>query len=169
MLVPLPPTPHPPAPHPHPYPHPPTPPPPLMLSYWLYASIFRTTRVCLLCDICVLIIHEVATVYAWSITPRVPVHERGNTTYSVFICFHMQSYDYHQLCHCFNISCTVAKILGQAKWWLWRKFIQITRESKYFPFNILIDTVTIDTIYRSNLKNRFSIYIAYRHAALERV
>ena len=34
--------------------------------------------------------------------------------------------------------------------------------SKYFPFDILINTLTFDTIYLLNLKNQFSIYTGTR-------
>ena len=66
----------------------------------------------------------------------------------------MQLYcDYHQECHSLFISCMVVKILGLAKCWFWQELSQdVTRISKYFAFNILIDTLTSDSIYRSNLK-----------------
>ena len=61
----------------------------------------------------------------------------------------------------------VVQILGLAKCWVWREHSkEFTRMSRYLPFNILIDTLTFDTIYWSNLKNRFPIYIAYLYAAL---
>ena len=40
------------------------------------------------------------------------------------------------------------------------------RSVRMFFFWYFYDTQASDTIYRSNLKNRFSIYIAYRYAAL---
>ena len=65
----------------------------------------------------------------------------------------MQSYhDYYLVCHCLNVYFTVVKISELAKWWLRRDITQITWVSKYFPFDILIATLTTDTIYRSNLK-----------------
>ena len=80
----------------------------------------------------------------------------------------MQLYrDYHWLCHSLTVSCAVVKKSGLAKCWCWRELRQeATRMSKYFHFDILIDTLTSDTIYRSNLKKRFSVYIANRYAAL---
>ena len=80
----------------------------------------------------------------------------------------MQLYhDYHQVCHSLTVSGAVVKIVGLTKCWFWRELSQeVTKMSKYFPFDILIDTLTSDTIYRSNLKNRYSIYIAYRYTAI---
>ena len=141
-------------------------------------------------DICVWMINRIATVHPWNINARVPNQEfivaepcdwswlwqwwkrnldASNKTYSVFICFHMQLYrDYHQVCHSLAVSCAVVKIVGLVKCSFWGELSQeVARMSKYFPFDILIDTLTPDRVYRSNLKNRYPIYIAYRYAALE--
>ena len=82
----------------------------------------------------------------------------------------MQSYrDYHHVYHSLNISPAVVKILGLAIWWLWQDFSQeVIRVPKYFPFDILIVTLTSIITYLSNLKNQVAIYIAYQYAALIR-
>ena len=84
------------------------------------------------------------------------------------MCFHKQvDHDDDQLYHSFNVSHAVVKISGLAQFWFWRDLSkEVTRVSKCFPFDILIDTLTSDTIYQSNLKYRFSIYIAFQYAAL---
>ena len=93
---------------------------------------------------------------------RYQVENKHNV--NVFTCFHMQlQRDYHQVCHSLTVSCAVVKIVALAKCWFWREISQeVTKISKYFPCDILINTLTSDTIYRSNLKNWYSIYIAYR-------
>ena len=75
-----------------------------------------------------------------------------------------------QIRHRLNVYFAAVKILGLAKYWFrWKLSREITRVSKYFSLDILIETLTPDTLTpdRSNLTNRFSIYIAYRYAALK--
>ena len=67
-----------------------------------------------------------------------------------------------------NIPSVVMQISGLTKCWFWWEFSwEVTGVTKSFPFYILIDILTSDTIYRSNLKYRFSICIAYRYAVLQ--
>ena len=80
----------------------------------------------------------------------------------------MQLYcDYYQVWHSLAVSCAVVNIFRISKYWFWRELSQkVTRMSQNFPFDILIDILTSNTIYQLNLKNRFSLYITYRYAAL---
>ena len=85
----------------------------------------------------------------------------------IYVLSKQLDHDDHQLYHSLNVSYAGVNISGLVQCWFWRELSQeVTRVSKCFPFDILIDTLTSDTIYRSNLKYRFSIYIAYRYATL---
>ena len=85
----------------------------------------------------------------------------------IYVLSKQLDHDDHQLYHSLNVSYAGVNISGLIQCWFWRELSQeVTRVSKCFPFDILIDTLISDTIYRSNLKYRFSIYIAYRYATL---
>ena len=63
---------------------------------------------------------------------------------------------------------TFMQTLGLTKCLFWRELCwEVTSVIEWFPFDSFIDTLTSDTMYRSNLKYWFSICIAYRYAALE--
>ena len=83
------------------------------------------------------------------------------------MCCHKQlDHDDHQQYHSLNASYAVVKISGLAQCWFWSEFSQEVFWVSKCPFDILIDTLTSDMIYRSNLKYRFSAHFAYWNAAL---